>query len=127
MFTSFRAAVVGAALAVALPALAVAGEGSGTFTGQSNHVTTGGVSVVQTDGGWEIRLAEDFEFDGAPDPRIAFGNDGTFAEGTDFEALQSNTGAQTYSVPAEIDPANFDTVVLWCRQFSVPLGYAPIE
>lgn len=124
------AAVPAAALALALSlpaALALAGEGQGQFQGQSNHVTTGGVSLVQTASGWEIHLADDFTFDGAPDPRIAFGRDGRYAEGTDFAELRSDTGAQIYAVPEGIDPAAFDTIVLWCRQFSVPLGYAGIE
>jgi len=120
----------GLALAAALTLAALpgaAGEGSGSFTGASNHVTTGGVSVVRTDGGWEVRLAEDFDFDGAPDPRIGFGNGQKFAEGTDFEPLKANSGAQVYRVPEGIDPEDFDTVVLWCRQFSVPLGYAALD
>lgn len=97
---------------------------SGTFTGDSNHVTTGGVEVVKGDDGWEIILKSDFTFDGAPDPRVGFGNGGTFVDPTDFEPLRANAGEQVYKVPAEIDPATFDTVVIWCRKFSVPLGHA---
>lgn len=121
----FASILLAASLAAAAPALA--GEGSGSWAGQSNHVTNGSVEVVQTADGWEIRLGTDFDFDGAPDPRIAFGVDGKFAEGTDFEPLQSNTGAQVYRVPEGIDPEAFDTVVLWCRKFSVPLGYAELN
>ena len=29
-------------------------------------MTTGSVEVVRTDGGWEVRLGADFNFDGAP-------------------------------------------------------------
>ncbi|GMG81671.1 hypothetical protein LNKW23_08840 [Paralimibaculum aggregatum] len=125
---TFRAVLplaLAAALAAAGPALA--GAGSGSFTGQSSHVTSGSVEVVETDAGWEIRLGADFSFDGAPDPRVAFGKGGKFADGTDFEPLRQNSGAQVYAVPAGIDPAEFDTVVIWCRKFSVPLGYAALE
>ncbi|MEM7507446.1 MAG: DM13 domain-containing protein [Pseudomonadota bacterium] len=97
---------------------------SGTFTGDSNHVTTGGVEVVKGDDGWEIILKSDFTFDGAPDPRVGFGNGGKFVDPTDFEELRANSGEQVYKVPAEIDPESFDTVVIWCRKFSVPLGHA---
>lgn len=122
----FAPLIVSAALAFALPSAALAGAGTGTFTGASGHVTTGSVEVVQTSAGWEIHLKDDFNFDGAPDPRVGFGNGGTFAAGTDFESLRENTGAQVYQVPAEINPEDFDTVFIWCRQFSVPLGSAPI-
>lgn len=111
--------------ALALPVSAEAAEGS--FTGASNHITTGGVELVKADGGYEIHLKDNFEFDGAPDPRIGLGKDGKFVDGTDFEPLKSNTGAQVYKVPASIDAAEFDTIVLWCRKFSVPLGFAPLN
>ena len=104
-----------------------ADERSGTFTGLSNHITTGGVSVVETADGWEIHLHEDFTFDGAPDPRVGFGKDGTFVDPTDFEPLRSDAGAQVYKVPAEIDPTEFSDVFIWCRKFSVPLGVASLN
>lgn len=116
--------------AVALLALtgeALAGPGSGTFSGRSGHETSGTVEVLQTGGGWQVRLAPDFRFDGAPDPRVGFGRGGAFAEGTDFEVLERNEGEQVYRVPHGIDPAAFDEVYIWCRQFSVPLGVATIR
>ena len=120
----FAPLIVSAALAVAMPSAAIAGAGTGSFEGASGHVTTGSVEVVQTAAGWEIHLKDDFNFDGAPDPRVGFGNGGTFAKGTDFEPLHENAGAQVYQVPAEINPEDFDTVFIWCRQYSVPLGIA---
>ncbi len=116
------------ALAVVLAAsAAIAGEGTGSFTGKSGHVTSGSVEVVRTDAGWEVRLGTDFSFDGAPDPRVGFGEAGKFAADTDFEALRKNTGAQAYTVPEGIDPASYDEVYIWCRQYAVPLGVATIE
>ncbi|MBK0398381.1 DM13 domain-containing protein [Limibaculum sp. M0105] len=113
-------------LAMALPASAGAG-GAGAFTGDSNHVAKGAVELVEADGGWEIHLKDDFWFDGAPDPRVGFGTRGSFAAGTDFAPLHRNAGAPFYKVPAGIDPADFDTVVIWCRKFSVPLGHARLN
>lgn len=111
----------------ALPAsLVLAGEGAGRFTGASGHVTSGQVQVVSTATGWEVRLKDDFSLDGAPDARVGFGSSGKFADATDFEPLRSNTGAQVYKVPAGIDPADFDEVYIWCRQYSVPLGVAKL-
>ncbi|MDH3666008.1 MAG: DM13 domain-containing protein [Paracoccaceae bacterium] len=115
-----------AAMAVALPQIALAGAGSGSFTGASGHVTSGSVEVIQTGDGWEVHLKDDFAFDGAPDPRVGFGQGGKFAKGTDFEPLRQNAGAQVYKVPAEINPDDFDTVFIWCRKFSVPLGSAAL-
>ena len=104
-----------------------AGAGSGTFEGLSNHITKGSVEVVDTGRGWEIHLKDSFWFDGAPDPRVGFGKDGSFVDPTDFEPLRQNAGAQVYKVPANINPEDFDEVYIWCRKFSVPLGVAKIN
>lgn len=122
----FAPLLFAAALAVAVPNTVLAGAGSGSFSGASGHVTSGSVEVVQTGDGWEIHLKDDFNFDGAPDPRVGFGKAGTFSNGTDFEPLRQNSGAQVYKVPAEINPEDFDTVFIWCRKYSVPLGSAAL-
>ncbi len=124
--TSLAAALI--ALGGAGVAVADGHSREGAFSGLSNHVTKGGVMVVKADGGtYEIHLSKDFFFDGAPDPRIGFGKDGKFVDLTDFEPLQKNEGAQTYIVPASIDASEFDTIFVWCRKFSVPLGSAAIN
>lgn len=116
---------------IALGAAGVAGADevtrSGSFTGASNHVTTGDVSIVKTAEGYEIRLAENFSLDGAPDPRVGFGKGGKFVDATDFEVLREDTGAQVYKVPDGLNPADFDDVFIWCRRFSVPLGLAALN
>ena len=123
----FAGAALGAMMLLAAPMAWAGGAGSGTFSGLSNHVTKGQVEVVQTADGWEIHLKDSFWFDGAPDPRVGFGKDGKFVDPTDFEPLRQNAGAQVYKVPADIDPAQFDEVYIWCRKFSVPLGVAEIN
>lgn len=120
-------ALIGASMIFGAGLAQAGGAGVGVFTGLSNHVTTGGVEVVQADDGWEIHLKGDFTFDGAPDPRVGFGKDGKFVDPTDFEPLRENSGAQVYKVPASIDPTQFDEVYIWCRKFSVPLGVAALE
>ncbi len=113
------------ALTSALSFPAFAAGRSGKFKGQSNHVTKGSVTVKDR----KIILGSDFWFDGAPDPRIALGNGGKFKKGSknDFTPLKKDTGAQTYSIPSSMNEADFDTVIVWCRKFSVPLGYAKIK
>lgn len=109
---------------------ASAGEiaGRGTFTGKSNHITTGGVSVVKTAGGGAVVILDtDFSLDGAPDPRVGLGQSGAYVEATDMGALGSNTGLQVYVVPAGVEIADYDAVYIWCRQFSVPLGVAALR
>ena len=58
---------------------------SGTFTGASDHVTAGGVTIVTTAGGGAIVILDtDFSLDGAPDPRVCLGKDGVYDETSDL-------------------------------------------
>ena len=118
-----------AVFAAALSTSAFAGSDSrsGQFTGASNHVTSGGVTVSKDGSGYIVTLGPQFFFDGAPDPKIGFGNNGTYADGTLIGILQSNNGSQSYRVPASINVADFNNVFVWCEKFSVPLGYASLN
>ena len=98
----------------------------GSFTGASNHVTTGGVTVEKTAEGYVLVLQDDFSFDGAPDPQLGFGKDGYDGK-TRFSKLQSNNGKQSYKVPAGIDVSQYNEVWVWCEKFSVPLGVAKLN
>jgi hypothetical protein len=99
---------------------------SGAFRGQSGHAASGGVRVVRTGSGVTVVLERDFKFDGAPDPKLGFGRNG-YVESTQFSALRSNSGQQTYEIPAAIDPADYTEIWVWCEQYSVPLGVANLE
>ena len=129
-FSSLRAlaAVASLALALAIPTLASAGDkvGHGSFTGASGHVTTGEVSVVKTDKGYQVVLEDSFNFDGAPDPKLGFGKDGYDAS-TQFSVLKANSGKQVYELPASFDPSKFNEVWVWCEKFAVPLGVAKLN
>ncbi len=99
---------------------------SGNFEGRSDHITTGTVSLQKINEAWILVLEENFDFDGAPDPKLAFG-DGDFVPSTVFTPLKANSGLQDYMLPDHIDPAGYTQVWLWCEQFNVPLGVAEIQ
>ncbi len=101
---------------------------SGQFTGASDHITTGGVSIVKTaNGGAVVILDSDFRLDGAPDPRVSFGVDGAYKDASDLVELTSKTGVQVYIVPPSVNVDDFNEVYIWCRKFSVPLGVAALK
>ena len=124
---------------IAIPSLAIAttvlsrlpafadGVRSGTFTGASNHVTrgTGAVGLSQS-GQAVVTLQSDFWFDGAPDPKVALGRDGYDAS-TIMGALRSNSGQQSYAVPAGLSLDDYNEIWIWCERFNVPLGVAKLN
>ncbi len=122
--------VVAVAMIAFAPLSATAGASKthGSFTGASNHITTGGVKIVKTaDGGAVVILDSDFSLDGAPDPRVGLGKDGRFIDSADLGELQNLTGVQVYIVPASVNVDDFNEVYIWCKKFSVPLGVAALK
>ena len=98
----------------------------GSFVGLSGHETSGHGSVFWDGNHWVIALASDFSFDGAPDPKVGFGNNGQFDTGTTIGPLTSDTGTSTYIVPDHIDVGDYSQIFIWCEEFSVPLGVADL-
>ena len=101
---------------------------SGSFTGASDHITTGNVTVTKNaDGSATITLASNFSLDGAPDPWVGLGKGGKFVPATNAGKLLSNTGAQSFTVPAGVNVDDFDEVYIFCVKFNVPLGVAKLQ
>ncbi len=101
---------------------------SGSFIGKSDHITTGGVTIVKNaDGTATVTLDENFSLDGAPDPRVAFGKDGSYAPEADLGVLQKLNGKQVYTVPASVNIEDYNEIYIWCLKFSVPLGVAALN
>lgn len=109
-------------------ALAGSYDYKGSFTGKSNHVVTGDVTIrKQSNGSYIVVLEDNFVLDGAPDPSVGFGKDGKYVKGTYLGNLTKNTGKQTFALPASINLSDYNEVYIWCAQFTVPLGVATIK
>jgi hypothetical protein len=106
----------------------------GSFVDRSHP--TSGRAVVLGDGSEQRFLRfEDFTTDNGPDLNVylttadaeaeadEFGRDGTFV---DLGDLKGNVGPQNYEIAADVDLAEFDTVVIWCVRFGVAFGAADI-
>lgn len=108
---------------------AQAGEliASGTFSGQSDHITSGKITIEKDGDRTIVTLHDDFSLDGAPSPTLGFSKDGSFDETTEFAKLESLTGQQRYEVPASILVSAYDAFTVWCGKFSVPLGSAKLK
>ncbi len=99
---------------------------SGSFEGRNDHIVTGQVSVVESDGKYIIQLADDFSLDNAPDPKVGLGKDG-YDSSTKAGDLIALTGASNYELPAGINAQDYNEVYIWCEKFDVPLGIAQLQ
>ena len=100
---------------------------SGSFSGRNGHTVTGGVQVMKDGDIYYIVLADDFDFDSAPDPRIGFGSAEAIDKATMSPRVDVKDGATVFQVPATVDPSGYDEVIIWCNQFDVALAIAPVE
>ena len=125
------AAAVAALLAAmaAAPSAADAAEllRAGTLSGQSDHVTTGKVTIERDGDRTFVVLHGDFSLDGAPSPTLGFSKGGAFDPKSEFAASKSLDGAQRYEVPRGLQISAYDAFTVWCSKFGVPLGSAALS
>jgi len=112
------------ALTSAPQAMAAETIRSGTFVGQSKHVTTGKMTIEIEDGKTFVVLGDKFSLDGAPAPTLGFSKGGKFDKKTEFAKLKMLKGRQVYELPKSIVISAYDAFTIWCADFNVPLGSA---
>ena len=112
---------------VAVQSAAKSAVSSGIFSGRSDHITTGKVTLEKTATGYQLSFAADFSLDGAPDPVVAIGNNGVYTKANKLGSLKNKTGQQIYTLPASFTQGQFSQVYVWCEKFDVPLGIADLS
>jgi hypothetical protein len=103
---------------------------SGEFYGLA-HPAMGTATVYEQDGQYVLRFEDDTEVENGPDlyvyvldkPDYETGSLGTYL---DLGKLKGNVGGQNYTLPAEFDPAIHQSVLVWCKRFSVAFAAAPL-
>ncbi len=99
---------------------------TGSLKGAGGHKSSGTVQIVKDGAKTKVVFAKNFWLDGAPDPRVAFGN-GRYVRGTIIARLKRTRGRQEYTVPSHINLANYSQVWLWCKKFNSPIAVANLK
>ncbi|MHA1158023.1 MAG: DM13 domain-containing protein [Alphaproteobacteria bacterium] len=90
------------------------------------HKGAGKASILQTAEGTVVRFTE-FEVTNGPDLKVYLvkhdnprsNSDVTDSDWVSLGSLKGNVGDQNYSIPGDIDSADFGSVVIWCEPFGV--------
>uniref|UniRef100_A0AAU2JL56 DM13 domain-containing protein n=1 Tax=Streptomyces sp. NBC_00049 TaxID=2903617 RepID=A0AAU2JL56_9ACTN len=102
------------------------------------HATTGTVKLLRlADGSHTVRL-ENLDTSNGPalrvwltDQPVIEGSDGwhVFDDGkhVSLGELKGNKGDQNYAVPADVNPADFRSLSIWCDRFDVSFGAATLD
>lgn len=109
---------------------------TGSFRDADNlHRGSGTATVYQAaDGSFFLRL-EDLDVTNGPDLRVLLSDhadpmDKGELQGGDYvelDKLKGNIGNQNYPIPATVDVAAYESVVIYCKPFQVVFSVAPLE
>lgn len=94
----------------------------GTLIGTDAEHPASGTVIIE---GSTIKL-QDVQITEAPDARVILARNFEEPGSIRCGSLMSFSGSHEYQIPEGIQTADFDTVVIWCDQFSVPIGKAQL-
>ncbi len=101
---------------------------SGVFVGVGDgiHSVQGTVKVLSLNDTTLLRL-EDFKATNGPDLHVYLATDEKATDYVDLGTLKANIGNQNYRIPEGTDLTKYDTVLVWCKQFSVLFGHSTLS
>jgi hypothetical protein len=101
----------------------------GNFIGVDDgiHNAEGLAKVIQLDDASMILRLENFRATNGPDLYVYLATDNSASDFVDLGRLKGNIGNQNYDIPEGTDFSKYDTVLIWCKAFSVLFGSAKLE
>lgn len=103
---------------------------TGSFVGVGDgiHNAEGEAKVIPfQDGDSNILRLENLRVTNGPDLYVYLATDKTASDFVNIGKLKANNGNQNYDIPAGTDLTKYDTVLIWCRPFSVLFGSAELS
>lgn len=105
---------------------------TGDFAGVDNlHQGSGTATAYELEDGSRVLRFEDFEVTNGPDLHVYLvpspdptGDD--IVDYVDLGSLKGNIGDQNYEIPADVDPTEFGSVVIYCVPFHVVFATATL-
>ena len=101
---------------------------TGSFVGVGDgiHNAEGMAKVLPLQDGGNILRLENLHVTNGPDLYVYLATDKSASDFVSLGKLKANNGNQNYDIPTETDLTKYDTVLIWCRPFSVLFGSAEL-
>jgi hypothetical protein len=90
------------------------------------HTVSGTASIYDM-AGKKIILLNPFQSQNGPDLKVYLSKDEGASSYISLGALKSTTGKQSYEIPGNPDVTDYNFVLVWCEQFTVIFGKAPLQ
>jgi hypothetical protein len=102
---------------------------SGQFMGAGDgiHNAEGIAREITLEDGKQFIRFENFKVTNGPDLFVYLATDKNATDFVDIGRLKANNGNQNYEVPEGTDLTKYDTVLIWCKAFSVLFGSADLK
>ena len=102
---------------------------TGPFVGVGDgiHDAQGVAKVIPIEGGGNVLRLEDLVVTNGPDLYVYLSTDKSASDFVNLGRLKANIGNQNYPIPDGTDMTKYDTVMIWCRAFSVLFGSAELK
>lgn len=101
---------------------------TGSFVGVGDgiHNAEGIAKAIPLEDGSSILRLENLHVTNGPDLYVYLSPDKRASDFINVGKLKANNGNQNYEIPAGTDLSKYDTVLIWCRPFSVLFGSAEL-
>ena len=103
------------------------GKMTAMLTGAGDHHATGTVAITKDKNGKPTLTLSDLKVDKVPDGRVYLAKDGDYTKGVELGKLKQFSGMVEYPIPVNVNPQDYNSVVIWCQKFSVEIGHAFFE
>ncbi len=102
---------------------------AGSFVGAGDgiHDAQGIAKVIPIEGRGNVLRLEDLVVTNGPDLYVYLSTDKSASDFVNLGRLKANIGNQNYPIPDGTDMTKYDTVLIWCRAFSVLFGSAGLS
>ena len=99
---------------------------SGKFIGVNDgiHNAEGVAKVITLDDGTSLVRLENFKATNGPDLYVYLSTDKSASDIINLGRLKGNIGNQNYPIPVGTDITKYNSVLIWCKAFSVLFGSA---
>jgi hypothetical protein len=105
---------------------------SGQFQG-IGHTVVGEAKLIEQNGQFYVELSPEFKTDVGPDLKVVLHNRnpvGAKLQAQDYQflaPLAQAQGTQRYAIPTNVDVRQYGAVVIWCEDYNVTFGFAPLS
>ena len=94
------------------------------LVGSDGHHASGKVAFGMGMNDKHVLILSDLKVDKVPDGYVYLTKGADRMTGVNLGVLKQFSGTVSFDLPAGVNPDDYDSVVIWCRQFNVEIGRA---